>query len=137
MSRLPSARHLASWAGICPGNHESAGKRQQGTIHKGSPWLRAALAEAAWGASHTKRSYLAAQYHRLAARRGRKRALVAVAHSILVSVYHLLTRQQDYADLGNGYFDTRDSQEVQKRLVRRLEGLGLTVTVVRTPHAAS
>jgi transposase len=137
MSRFPSARHLASWAGICPGNHESAGKRQRGTIRKGSPWLRAALAEAAWGASHTKRSYLAAQYHRLAARRGRKRALVAVAHSILVSVYHLLTRQQDYVDLGNGYFDTRDSQEVQKRLVRRLEGLGLTVTVAPAPHAAS
>ena len=92
-----------------PGNYESAGKRQKGTTHKGSPWLRAMLVEAAWGASHTKATYLAAQYHRLAAKRGRKRAIVAVGHSILVIAYHVLARQQLYAELAPAYFDARPS----------------------------
>jgi transposase len=136
MTRFPTARHLASWAGMCPGNYESAGKRQKGTTRRGSPWLRALLAEAAWGASHTKATYLAAQYHRLAAKRGRKRAIVAVGHSILVIAYHVLARQEPYTDLGSTYFDERDRQTTERRLVRRLEQLGLKVTVEHPSPAA-
>jgi transposase len=136
MTRFPSARHLASWAGICPGNHESAGKRLSGRTRKGSPWLRAALVEAAQAAGHTKRTYLGALYQRLAARRGKKRATVAVAHAILVIAYHLLQRGDDYRDLGATYFDERDRRHVQQRLVRRLEQLGLTVTVEPASPAA-
>jgi transposase len=136
MSRFPSARHLASWAGMCPGNDQSAGKRRSGTMRRGSPWLRAALTEAAWAASHTKQTYLGAQYRRLAPRRGRKRAIVAVGHSILTIAYHLLTRQEDYADLGPNYFDERDRQATERRLIDRLERMGLKVTVERAGQAA-
>lgn len=129
MSRFPSAKHLASWAGMCPGNYESAGKSQKGKTRRGSPWLRAALAEAAWGASRTKKTYLAAQYHRLSARRGRKRAIVAVGHSILVAAYYILLRRRHYIDLGDNYFDERERAALQTRLTRRLEKLGLKVTV--------
>jgi transposase len=90
MSRFPTEGHLSSWAKVCPGNNESAGKRKNGHTGHGNPWLRSALVEAAWGAARTKESYLSAQYHRLAARRGAKRAILAVAHSILVIIYHLL-----------------------------------------------
>lgn len=127
MSRFPSHRHLASWAGLCPGNNESAGKRKSGRTRKGSPWLRSALVEAAWAASHSKRTYLSAQYHRLAARRGGKRAVVAVAHTLLVIVYHLLNRGESYTELGGNYFDERHRWQVERRLVRRLEGLGYAV----------
>jgi transposase len=127
MSRFPSHRHLASWAGLCPGNNESAGKRKSGKTRKGSPWLRSALVEAAWAASHSKRTYLSAQYHRLAARRGGKRAVVAVAHTLLVIVYHLLKGGETYSELGGNYFDERDRWQVERRLVRRLEALGYTV----------
>lgn len=129
MSRFPSAKHLASWAGMCPGNYESAGKRQKGKTRRGSPWLRAILAEAAWGASHSKKTYLAAQYHRLGARRGRNRAIVAVGHSILVAAYYILSRRQPYIELGDNYFDERERAALQVRLTRRLEKLGLKVTV--------
>jgi transposase len=129
MTRFPSAGHLASWAGLCPGNHESAGKRRSGRTRKGSPWLRAALVEAAQSARHSKRTYLAAQYHRLAARRGARRAVVAVAHSILVIAYHLLREGTCYADLGPQYFDQRDPRALEHRLRRRLEGLGFKVTL--------
>ncbi len=132
MSRFPSAEHLASWAGMCPGNRASAGKRLSGKTRKGSPWLRAALAEAAWGVSRTrgnKATYLSAQYRRLAARRGKKRAIVATGHSILVIAYHVLKEGRPYQDLGSTYFDERDRQAVERRLVRRLEQLGLKVTV--------
>lgn len=129
MSRFPSARHLASWAGVCPGNHESAGKRKTGKTRKGSPWLRSLLVEAAWGASHTKDTYLSAQYRRLAARRGRKKAIFALGHSILVSAYHILATQTPYSDLGSTYFDDRDRTAVEHRLLRRLEKLGLKVTI--------
>ena len=135
MGRFPTARHLASWAGMCPGNDESAGKRRSGRTRRGSPFLRAALAEAAWAAGRTKDTYLGAQFRRLAARRGRKRAVVAVGHSILVIAHHLLQDQTDYADLGPLYFDQRDPAALQRRLVQRLERLGLTVTVEPlTPH---
>ena len=129
LSHFPTAGHLASWAGMCPGHDESAGKRRRGTTRKGRPALRAALVEAARAASRTKGTYLAAQYHRLAARRGSKRAAVAVGHSILVSVYYLLRDGTDYHDQGGGYFDERDRQAVERRLVRRLEGLGHKVTL--------
>ena len=129
LERFPTARHLASWAGLCPGNQESAGKRYSGKTRQGDPWLREALVEAALSAARTKETYLAAQNWRLAARRGKKTAAVAVAHTLLVVVYHLLTRAQDYVDLGSTYFDERDRQAVQRQLVRRLEALGLKVTV--------
>jgi transposase len=129
MSRFPSAHHLASWAGICPGNHESAGKRKSGKTRKGSPWLRSLLVEAAWGASHTKDTYLSAQYRRLAARRGRKKATFALGHSILVSAYQILVTRTPYADLGGTYFDERARTSIEHRLIRRLERLGLKVSV--------
>jgi transposase len=127
VSRFPSAGHLASWAGMCPGNDESAGKRHSGKTRKGNRWLRAALIEAAHAAARTKGTYLAAQYRRLAARRGAKKSAVAVGHSILVSVYHLLRDGEAYRDLGSNYFDERNRQAVERRLVRRLEALGHTV----------
>jgi transposase len=135
MDRFPSAQHLASWAGMCPGNHESAGKRKQGTIRPANPWLRSALTEAAHAASHTKNTYLSAQYHRLAARRGAKKATIALGHSLLVIIYHLLTEKTDYKELGHNYFDEHDRQAVQRRLVHRLEqlGYGVVLTPERSP----
>jgi len=139
VDRFQSASRLASWACICPGNHESAGKRYGGRTRKGSPWLRSTLVEAAHGAAHSKNTYLSAQYHRIAARRGKKKALVAVAHSILCITYHLLKRGQDYRDLGSDYFDRRDRQAVANRLVHRLEKLGyqVTATAVAEERASS
>ncbi len=135
MERFPTAGHLASWAGMCPGNNESAGKRQSGKTRKGSPWLRALLVQAAHAAARKKGTYLAAQYRRLAARRGRNKAAVAVGHTILVIAYHLLRRGTAYDDLGPRYFDEHDRQAVERRLVRRLEGLGYAVAL--TPAAAA
>ncbi len=134
LSRFPSAAHLASWAGLCPGNHESAGKRHSGRTRKGNPWLRDALVEAAWAAARTKGTYLSAQYHRLAARRGAKRALVAVAHTLLVIVYHMLTTGEVYRELGANYFDQQNKDALARRLVRRLSTLGYAV--VLEPAAA-
>lgn len=136
MSRFPSDKNLASWAGMCPGNNESAGKRRNGKTRKGSRWLRHALIEAAHGAAHTKNKYLKTQYHRIAAHRGKKKALVAVGHSILVISYHLLTRRQAYSDLGANYFDERDRNSVQRRCVKRLEKLGFKVELQQTALAA-
>lgn len=136
MSRFPSARHLASWAGMCPGNRESAGKRLSGKTRKGSPWLRSALVEAAHAATHTKDSYLSAQYRRLALRRGGKKATIAVGHTLLVIIYHVLSEDKDYQELGGHYFDDWDRQAVQKRLVRRLEKLGYEVKLEPTSPAA-
>ena len=124
MGRFPTAGHLASWAGMCPGNHESAGKRLSGRTRKGNPWLRVLLVEAAHAAAHTKHTYLSAQYHRLAARRGKKKAIVAVGHTILVIIYHILQEQQPYAELGGNYFDEHERHAIEQRLVRRLEKLG-------------
>jgi transposase len=136
VARFPSAAHLAAWAGLAPGNHESAGKRLSGKTRKGSPALRTALVEAAQAAARTKDTYLAAQYRRLAPRRGQKRAVVAVAHTILVIIYHLLRDGTTYRDLGATYFDERDRHAVEYRLVRRLEALGNTVTIQRRDPAA-
>jgi transposase len=129
VSRFPTAGHLASWAGMCPGHNESAGKRHSGQTRKGNRWLRSALIEAAHAAARTKGTYLAAQYRRLAARRGAKKAAVAVGHSILISAYHLLRDGESYHDLGGHYFDERDRQAVEHRLIRRLEALGHKVTL--------
>jgi transposase len=136
VARFPSAGHLAAWAGLAPGNHESAGKRLSGKTRKGSPWLRTALVEAAQAAARTKDTYLAAQYRRLAPRRGQKRAVVAVAHTILVMIYHLLQDQTTYRELGATYFDERDRRAVERRLVGRLEALGNKVTLEPTDPAA-
>ncbi len=129
MSRFPTAGHLASWAHVCPGNHESAGKRKSGATGRGNPWLRAALVEAARAAARTKKSYFSAQYHRLAARRGGRRAALAVAHTILVTIYHLLSRGTEYQDLGVNYFDERHQQYTIRRAVNRIERLGYKVSV--------
>jgi transposase len=131
LHRFPTAQHLASWAGVCPGNHESAGKRLSGRTRKGSPWLRQALVEAAHGAARSKRTYVGAQYRRIAARRGKKRAAVAVGHTILVMAYHVLTRQEPYRELGPNYFDEHDRRRVERRLVARLEQLGYVVDLKR------
>jgi transposase len=136
MSRFPTAEHLASWAGMCPGNNQSGGKRGSGQTRKGSPWLKQVLMEAAHGAVRTKGSYFGAQYHRLRGRRGSKRAMVAVAHSILVVVYYVLSRHVSYQELGGNYFDERERQMVEKRAVRRLEKLGYQVQLVPIQQAA-
>jgi transposase len=129
VSRFPTGSHLASWARVCPSNDESAGKRRSSHIGPGNPWLRGTLVEAAWAASHAKHTYLAAQYRRLAARRGAKRALVAVAHTILIIAYHIIRDGSTYEDLGSNYFDDRDRQATLRRSVKRLERLGYKVTV--------
>jgi transposase len=130
MARFGSAARLASWAGLCPGNNESAGKHGRGTTRKGSKWLRLALVEAAKAASRRKSTYLAAQYARLRARRGTARATIAVGHSILVAAYHILDRRQPYHDLGAGYFRRRHSRTHHtRRLVRQLEALGYKVAL--------
>ena len=136
MSRFPTDAHLASWAGVCPGNNESAGRRRSGQTTKGSPYLRAAITQAAWAAAHTKNTYLAAQYHRLIKRMGKNKALVAVAHSLLVIVYHVLAQRADYRELGGDYFDRQHQQTQQQRLIRKLEAMGLKVTVEALPEAA-
>lgn len=126
MSRFPSAKHLASWAGVAPGNNESAGKQRSGRTRPGNPALRKALAQAAHGAARQKDSYFQALYLRLAGRRGRNRALVAVAHALVVAIYHMLTRQEPYRDPGGNYFDERKRESVVNRLVHRLEKMGYT-----------
>ncbi len=129
MSRFPSAGHLCSWAGLVPGLNVSAGKRHGNRTRRGSPWLRSALVESAHGASRSKGTSLSAQYQRLAARRGRKKAIVAVAHTILATAYYLLKNRTTYEELGDAYYDARDKEAIQRRLVRRLEEIGYTVTV--------
>jgi hypothetical protein len=129
MSRFPTDRHIASWAKICPGNHRTAGKARSEHIGGGNPWLRTLLVEAAWGASHSKDTFLAAQYHRLAARLGQRRATIAVAHSILVIAYHVIRDGKPYQELGATFYDQRSQKTVVRRLTKRLEGLGFQVTL--------
>jgi transposase len=136
MGQFPTDAHLASWAGMCPGNNESAGKRKSGKTGKGSRYLRAALVQAAWAASHQQGTYLAAQYRRLVRRMGKKKALVAVGHSILVIVYHVLANRASYQELGGDYFDRRNTARQRQRLIRQLESLGLKVTVEEMAQAA-
>lgn len=127
MATFQSEAHLASWAGVCPGNHESAGKRQRGTKRKGNVHLTTALVEAAQAAIKKKGSYLRDKFQRLKARRGYKRALVAIAHKILITAYHVLLGRTDYRDLGDGYLDRLSASRTKTALVRRLEKLGYTV----------
>jgi transposase len=129
MSRFPSAAHAASWAGLAPGRHESAGRNRSSRIQAGNTHLKTALVQAAHAAGKRKDHYLGAQYRRLAARRGKQRAAIAVAHSILVIVYHMLKNGTEYIELGGDYFDKRNEQQVQQRLVKRLEKLGYRVTL--------
>jgi transposase len=129
MTRFPSADHLASWAGVAPGNHESAGKRTSGKARKGNRFLRTTLVQAAHAAARTKGTYLSAQYRRLAARRGKKRAILAVAHSMLVMAYYMIQRKEPYRDAGADFFDRLQPEDTARRLVKRLEGLGYHVTL--------
>jgi transposase len=129
MAAFPTPEHLSSWAGMCPGNEESAGKRIRNRTTKGNRWLRRALAEAAWAASHTKDTYLSAQYRRLASRRGKKRALVAVGHSLLVIFHHMLKHQVPYQDLGGDFFNRLEPERLRRYLVKRLETLGYQVVL--------
>jgi transposase len=127
MRRFPTAKHAAAWAGLAPGNNESAGKRYASRLRQGDRALRAGLLQAAWAAARTRDTYLVAQYHRLASRRGKKRAAVAVAHSILVSAYYILLRHEPYRDLGGNYFDERKKDAVVNRLIKHMGKLGYTV----------
>lgn len=136
MNRFPSAQHLASWAGMCPGNRESGDKRLSGKTRKGSPYLHSALVETAQAASRWKDCDLSAQFHRLLIRRGGKKAIIAGGHTLLVIVYHVLKDERDYQELGGNYFDEWDHQALQKRLVHRLEKLGYEVTLTPTAPAA-
>ncbi len=130
MSRFPTAGHLASWAGMCPGNNESAGKHRSGRTRHGSVWLRIALVESAHAAGRSKCTYLGAQYARIRARRGPGRAAVAVGHSILVIAWHLLSTGETYTDLGGDYFDKRRTSAArERRLVAQLEAMGHSVTL--------
>ncbi len=129
MSRFPTDKHISSWAKVCPGNNESAGKRRSGAAGHGNPWLSSALVEAAWAAIRKRDSYFAAQYQRIAARRGKKRAIVAVAHSLLIVIYHMLQDGTIYQDLGANHFDHLNREAVARRSVRRLEKLGYKVTI--------
>lgn len=129
MSPFPSDAHLASWAGLCPGNNESAGKRRSGKTTKGSRWLRQAMVQAAWAASHNKNSYFQAHARNLMHRRGRKRGLVAVAHSLLVVIYHMFRRDTEYRDLGFDFLDRLRSHHLVHFHLRRLKQLGCSVTL--------
>jgi transposase len=124
---FPSPAHLASWAGICPGNNESAGKRRSGQTAKGNPWLKTLLVQCAHAASRSKGTYLKAFYHRLAARRGKRRAAIAVAHKQLTIIYYELTEDRPYKELGEKFFDCLNHKRLEKNLVRRLESLGFRV----------
>lgn len=129
MTRFPTAAHLASWAGVCPGINITGGKPGSGTTTKGSVWLLDILTQCAWAAALTRDTYLSAQFWRLARRIGKKKAAVAVAHSILVICWHLLTHDQDYADLGGDWFTRRNADRQRDRLIRQLNGLGYRVTL--------
>jgi len=135
MSPFPTAQHFASWARLCPGNHESAGKRRPATTGKGAAWLRATLQEVAWAAVKTKKSYYRALYHRLKGRRGPKKAIVAVQHAMLVALWHILTRRVSHQDLGVDYYARRNTARIRRHHVRRLEQLGYQVTLVEEPAA--
>jgi len=136
MAVFGDAAHLASWAGLCPGNKATGGKRMSGRTRKGNTYLRAALVQAAWGVTMKKNCYLSSQYFRLLKRLGRKKALVAVAHSLLVIIFHVLQSDQTYTELGGDYFDRHHVEQQREYYLRRLQMLGLKVTVEELPTAA-
>jgi len=129
MSQFPEDRNLSSWAGVCPGNRRSAGKRKAEQIRKGGQWLKPALTEATWAAVKENKSYLSAQYHRLVPSKGKKKAAVAVSHSMLVCVYHVLKKATAYRDLGSDYFLRRNQEATKRRCLRQLEQMGFGVTL--------
>ena len=124
MEQFADAGHLASWAGLCPGNNESAGKHYSGKTRGGNIWLKRILCQVAWAASHTRNTYSTALFRRIAAKRGKKRAILAVAHSLLVTIYALLKNQQSYQDLGSDYFDKKNADGLKRYCLRKLEALG-------------
>ena len=136
MSRFPSAGHLLSWAGFCPRNDESAGKRRSSRLRKGAPWLKTLLVQCAWAATRKKGSYLQAQFHRLRSHRGPKKAICAVAASILTAIYHMLKNGTRYQDLGADHFDRRSKQARTRRLVSQLASLGYDVQITPLAGAA-
>lgn len=127
MGRFPSAAHLVSWAGMCPRNDETAGKRRSTRVRKGAPWLKTQLVQAGWCATRAKNTYLRAQFLRLKSRRGPKKAVMAVGASILTAAYHMLQRNEPYRELGPNYFDRLQKDKLVKRLVRKIEELGYAV----------
>lgn len=137
LSRFPTPGHLAAWAGLAPGNNQSGGKRLSGRVRQGNRALKTGLIQAAHAASRTSHTYLAAQYHRLAARRGKKKAIVALAHTILVIAYCLIQRGEDYSDLGSDYFERRNPDQAVRRLTNRLSELGYDVQLNRKQASAA
>lgn len=136
MSRFPTAGHLLAWAGLCPGHNESAGKRKSSRLRKGAPWLKTLLVQCAWAATRKKDSYYRAQFNRLRARRGPKKAICAVAASILTAVYHILKNGVEHRDLGSGHFDSRSPVDKAKRLVAQLKNMGFSVEIQPLSEAA-
>lgn len=136
MAQYPSAQNLASWGGLCPGNNESAGKHYSGKTRKGNPWLRRVLCQAAWAASHTRNTYLSAQYHRLAAKRNKNRAIIAVAHSILVIAYFMIKTGEEYRESGGDYFERINAEGLKRYFIKRLEHLGHKVMLEAMPKPA-
>ena len=136
LSRWPTVAHFTSWCGACPGNKASGGKRRPARVRKGNPWIKRAVTEAAWAAGRTKRSYLGERYRRFAVRKGRKRAIVAVAHEILTIIYYLLTRGTRYQDLGVHYIEERNRAAIQRQALRQLDRLGYHVDLTAKPQAA-
>ena len=134
MSRFPTAGHLVAWAGLCPGQNESAGKRKSSRLRKGAPWLKTMLVQCAWAASRKKDSYYKAQFNRLRGKHGPKKAICAVAASMLTAIYHMLKDGAEHHDLGADHFDRRAKQGAAKRLIAKLESLGYDVQI--TPSAA-
>ena len=130
MTRFASEKHIASWAGVCPGNKQSGGKRLSGKTTKGNPYLQAILCEVAWAISHTKDNDLSAFSHRIARRHGKQKAIMALAHKVLVIIYHLLRTKKPSSDLGADYFDRQDRERIERHHIHRLEQLGSTVTLM-------
>jgi transposase len=136
MSRFPTAGHLIAWAGLCPGQNESAGKRKSSRLRKGAPWLKTMLVQCAWAAKRAKHSYYSAQFHRLCGRRGPQKAICAVAASILTAIYHMVRSGASHRDLGADYFDRRTPQARAKRLVAQLAKLGFAAQLQPLAEAA-
>jgi len=136
MSQFPSDNHLCSWASMCPGNNQSGGKNKSGKMRKGNNWLRSVLVQAAWAAVRKRGTYLSAMYSRIARRRGKKRAIIAVAREILVSIYHILKDGCTYNELGADYYDRLNPDYLKKQMVRRLTSMGYTVTLEPLEPAA-
>jgi transposase len=129
MSQWPSSKHISSWAGVCPGNNESAGKKRSGTTNKGNRWLRRTLANAAWAAARTKDTYFSSAFRRWCSRRGKKKATVALAHAMLVVIYEMLKTRKFFKDLGPDHFDRLDPERQVRYHVKRLEALGQKVSL--------